>query len=65
MQLENRKKLILLLWIAFVVTAEQFLKPLDANTISVTVEKLNQVLIRTNLRMVSGSVSLISYESFT
>ena len=61
----KQKKMILLLWMAFVVTAKQFLKPLEATTISVPVEKLNHVLIRTNLRMVSGSVSLISYESFT
>ena len=61
----KQKKMILLLWMAFVVTAKQFLKPMVATTNSVPVEKLNQVLVRTNLRLVSGSVSLISYESFT
>ena len=61
----KQKKMILLLWMAFVVTAKQFLKTLDATTTSVPVEKLNQVLISTNLRTVSGSLSLISYESFT
>ena len=63
-QLENRKKLIPLVWMAFVVIVKQFLKLSDATTTTVPVEKLNQFLIKTNLKMVSGSVSLISYEDF-
>ena len=61
----KQKKLILLLWMVFVVTAKQFLKPLDAPTISVPVGKLNQILVRMNLSLVSGYVNPISYESFT
>ena len=47
------------------VTAKQFLKPLDATTISVPVRKLNEILVRMNLSLVSGNVNPISYESFT
>ena len=57
--------MILLLWMASAVIAKQFLKLLDATTISVPVGKLDQILMRMNLILVSGNVNLISYESFT
>ena len=62
---EKQKKIDAFNVDGFVVTAKQFLKPLDATTTSVPVEKLKQVLVRRNLRMVYGSVSLVSFESFT
>ena len=62
---KHKKKLILLLWMALVVIAKQFLKPLDATTISVPVGKLNQILVRMNLSLVTGNVNAISYENFT
>ena len=49
----------------FFYSAKQFLKTLDDTTISGAVGKLNQILVRMNLSLVSGNVNLISYEKFT
>ena len=62
---KHRKIDSLLLWMASVVIAKQFLKLLDATTISVPVGKLDQILMRMNFSLVSENVNLISYESFT
>ena len=50
---------------AFVDTAIQFLKISDVTTISVSVEKLNPLLARTNFNMVSRSENPINYEKNT
>ena len=50
---------------ASVVIAKQFLKLLDATTISDSVGKLNQILMRMKLSLVPGNVNPISNESFT
>ena len=64
-RLENRKKTDSFTVDGFEVIVKQFLQPLDATTISVPVRKLNQILVRMNLSLVSGNVNPISYESFT
>ena len=61
-QLENRKKMIGLMLMAFVDTAIQFSKLSDINTISVPVEEFNPLLARKNFNMVSRKENPISYE---
>ena len=58
----KKQKIDFSLWMASVVIAKHFLKLLDATTISVPVGKLNQILMRMNLSLVSGNVKPIPEE---